>query len=380
METRVLTPTELLNKIEQKSYWVFRNMHFMGYTRENTLRMTLTGKYLRYPVDEIESEDARVNYKGSIGGATFTLASSDQEFIADRIMKGMFPMTMGTAGPKFGFGDTNLNIDLGIVAEWMFIPKDNAEGDWTGGFRFWKAYPDTEATPIELKGSKTEWQETAVTLKGKPDLNKPPDQHYGEFGNLNAEDIHPLAIGLIMSPYFLQIPVVTLPEFEMDPGSRQVLTAISIYGNETGATAKINDIAGITATATTFPYDTLSVPGGIVPGNLIKIEDELIYVLDVDETDILDCVRGVGTARAAHVDDSDIQVISDPSYYDETQVVDWTSDTPGAATVGDTRGKLDTGQKGLVTHVAPGTAQISVSKTTTTGTATSQATLVTTNA
>lgn len=369
--------TEDINLI---SYEITFGGESLGLTTNGTTQISVNGSFIE--VNNVEQLRGLAKLWRS--GWEISVTTEMKDTSLSKISELAFPGELvETSGGKTAYYIGNKIVDLNDFAQELRLHPvgfdvSNTELDWT----FFQAL---FTAPVELAGSNEDHQTLSVTFRIIPDGTKNSEKCFGVFGNWEISQTAPKGVWIGLSER-VQVPALHIPATTLEPGSADKLEGFEGDGDSSGETAAINQGAGLLAnrTDTSIPYDTLTAANAVVTGDYIQLggaTGEVMFVTDVvistTTTGTITATRGVwGTTVAVHADSANIDILENPNVLRITQSTAsaWASDDATDVTVGDTFSS-STNDKGLISHVSSGTADITV----TFGTVSSPAITVTSN-
>ncbi len=345
-------------RVVKRQYDLYLNGTFIGFTLEGATNVTIGKNNVN--VDDSEQIAAVLKTFSRLGTITVdtTLLELDFERLNQFYMKGLLTQQ---ATNKYSLGYQE--IDQKDSANNFILrmhPTQLADSDYTGDVLFHQVAITSDITIPSSRDTKVEFPLQFTVF---PDLDRDTDAAYGVFGDWTASDSDPSFIYLTTTKTAIA-PYKHVPAISLDTGSNTDIQAIATYASTTTSTAALNEAAGITATDTSFDYDTASPDNAISDGDIIQIGTELIYVDSVSASSAtagtLTVVRGVGgSTAAAHLDNAVITVMDvDFPNVTQTDGSSFTSGTPAAATVGDTAFGSGDNRRGRIVHVAAGSSNV----------------------
>lgn len=359
------------NADRQNIIKVTRNLFFkgvdLGFIKPNSQKVRVNGAIQTAEVDQIAATIAKAVLNGFAPELEVTLMRTDIDFIAGVILQGMTGYRYGTNGPLYGFGNPEIDMDL-LAGELMSIPKNNAAGVRTNSIRMGLAYPSPET--IELLMGKGQFQEIPLKFVVLPDLEEDIWFQMMQMGNLDAENLAPLAVFLQTSTPFIK-GAKSLTAMTLSVAEQQQLQAYRLDGVGSGVVADLG--AGINSTDTVVPYVNASQNNPFIKGQLVRIggpSGELAVVDGVAPTTLLTgnltLIRGAyNNSNAAHLVGAEIEIMKNVYRVNFTQMANFSSDQPTRVKVGNVAGNLGLDQKGVISHA--GTAGLAVIKATVQG-------------
>lgn len=337
-----------LSLTTKDTYYLFIDGANAGYFTPDTLE--INGELMTdiLSVDQIEQEDARIEYKLIDPTINVTFAQDGLALLYNLLMPLLVGFRAGVDGPAFGWGDLKVSAESASF-KLELIPVSNEPGSKLKSYRMQNAYLPAQ-TIAQLKG-KGRFGTLPVIFKSKFDKDAPRGFEYLWHGNLNAEGDAPRGIILTASNRQRPEPAVSLPTMGIAAGTFDRLNSWLYYSSAGSVTAEIDDAGDITNIQTDITYNALA-GGEFVAGNIINIEDEDMYIISKTDT-VLTVVRAYGgTENVAHVDGLTITLRTTVYFWPGNNIVSYNSTSPANMTVGDVVGATDATEKGRLTNVS----------------------------
>lgn len=325
----------------------------LGFVKPDSLKVKINGVIQTAEVDQIAATVAKAVLNGFAPEVEVTLMRTDNDFIGGVLLQGMVGYMAGTNGPKYGFGNPEIDMDL-IAGELLLVPKNNPPGTRTNSIRVALAYPSPDT--LELAMGKNNFQELPLKFIVLPDLEADLFFQMMEMGNIDAEGLAPLGVFIQTSNPFRtgarSLRTMGLTKFE-----KQLLQAYRFDGAPSGVTALLN--GAVTAGASTLSYDTASQNNPFVVGQTLRIitggTPEFYEVTAVNPatptSGTLTVVPGAfGSGEIAHNDNDTIEILKNVFRVNFTQQAIWATTDATRVAVGNVPGDLGDNRKGLVRH------------------------------
>lgn len=291
---------------------------------------------------------------------TMEMKRSDYDFL--------FSTLLGTRATAVTDGSNTVyyigtkTVELTDIADTLRLRVSGAGSDRSRDVTFWKAAPKFENT--QLTGSRDAAQVVQLDWVIFPDLSQSAGREVGAFGDTSVIETDPDYVW-ISTGKTAQIPEVHLAALTLSVvGQLEQVQAYSVQTSDDSITAAINEAGGVSATDVEFDYDTLSGATNINAGSYIKVNSEIIYVgsstaSSATAGNVAGLVRGVwGTSATGYSNNDTITLQTSIGIQNRTDDATWASSSASNVTVGNTfQGTGDAG-KGVVEHVATGSANI----------------------
>lgn len=311
-------------------------------------------------VDQIEGTVKSFS-KGFVVNVTATFANTSIERIYGKLMQNK--AVLQSDGTNRYYSLRNIKVDNTADAKALILhPSDLPSTDKSKDYYLPLAFP--ELPDFVINGSRDTVQQMQVTFVVFPDLNN--NNEVLRAGDWTVTPTDPdyafIATG---SPF--QVPAKSLLALDVEAGEKQQISAGIVYSANSTVTAALNDAGGLTATATSLPFDTLSSDNAIQEGSYLELDNggsqEVVYVSSItyatSTTGTATIARGIwGTSGIVLVDNDTITIKNTPAITNATDIVTWASSSASNVTVGNVRGASDATKKGVIAHVAAGSANI----------------------
>ena len=298
-----------------------------------------------------------------------TLQEISYAELYSRILQGQTGLVIDGVKKAYD-GDTSpVNMTRDISGELRLIPLAAPAGDLSECITMWKAAPQVD---LKLAGDRTKYQTVDVEFMAYPDSTRkragfPFSAAYFRLGDPTAIASDPDYIGFTFGDQPVA-PYKHTPAFSIDAGDKKKTFAYGAFtaNKVAGNTVALNG-AIATVTQTSVVYQTKTIAGESLTGQYVIVDSEILYVtLDTQSTTTtgtLTVVRAALFSTAATHLTATVCTQQDPLSLAVIPVTDratFASGTPATATVGDSSstGSLVFGDKGLVTHVAAGTTNV----------------------
>jgi len=264
-------------------------------------------------------------------------------------------------------GDTTpVNMNKDVAGQLTLIPLSAPANDLSEAQTLWKAAPLVD---IKFASDRTKYQSVDVEFIGYPDplrvnTDFPYSNGYFCIGDPTAVETDPDALGFVFGDE-PKAPYIHNPAGTMYVGDKKRFT---IYGAWRMASANyvlINDPAGITATATTIPYDNKQVAEDLTGKYLINGSSAWYIVADSGGTsaagNLTVVPRALFSVAAIKADNAQLDVV-DPESLAILPMTDscaMVSSDPTKATIGDS---VSDGSKARAEALAAGTTNLTAQK------------------
>jgi hypothetical protein len=291
-----------------------------------------------------------------------------------RILQGQSALIVDGTKRAYDFDTVPVNMNRDVAGQLRLVPLGAAPGDLSECITIWKAAPQLD---LKLAGDRTKYQTVDAEFMAYPDPTRaragyPISAGYYRLGDPTALDSDPDFIGAVFGAQPVS-PYKHTPAVSIDPGA-----AVKSFwwgankAAKAGSTLTINNGAGYTATATSLVYDGKLVSGESFTGGFVELPSgEVVFcVLDTQATGTtgtMTVIRAALFSTAAAIADNDTCQLLDPlsiAVRPVTESAVMASSAPGVATVGNSAstGSLVFGDKGLITPVTPGVANMTAQK------------------
>lgn len=352
-----------LDAISLNQYQVFFDDLNLGYIVDGTLTVGVAGQYTEVNnVNQFEGTIKMWN-RANIPSVSFSVFSNDVDTMRTKLMKGQVQSeTFSDGTSKIGFGVETIGSDsfAGVL---LMTPYPAPSGyDYASDFRFTKAVLRIDYDNI-IASSKESPAEVPITVTMLPDTTQATGFEYGVFGNWQASSSTPLGVSITAYQYALSDdPRISLTAATLLADELQRLECHAHYGTVSSTATAINNGAGYSATDTSIVVDSVS---GIAAGDFIRITtsgpvQEYARVSAVTTgTNTLTVERNaLGSTAQTIADDDVVTLITNVSTVNVRDGATWASSDATKATVGNTYQGSGSANKGVIAHVATGSANI----------------------
>ena len=347
-----------LDAIELAQYEIYFDDLSLGYLVDGSLSVAVAGNYTNVEtVNQFEGIVKQWN-RAVIPTISFSVFANSVEYLRTKLMKNQVESeTFSDGSSKIGLGVKTRSSTTyeGVL---LMTPYPAVSGDYSKDIRIPKAVVQINFDNI-IAGSKENPAELAVTVNALPDTNQATGFEYATLGNWSRSSDTPLGVSIATYQYILSDSArMSLGALTLRNDEEHRLECHIHYGTVASSlTTEINNGAGYTATDTDLVVDSVT---GITAGDFFKINSEYVRVSAINTgTSTLTVERNaLGSTAGSISDDDDLFAVSNLSSEMGRDKATWASSDATKATVGDTYQGSGTANKGVIAHVATGSANI----------------------
>lgn len=264
-------------------------------------------------------------------------------------------------------GDTTpVNMNRDVAGQLTLIPLSAPANDLSEAQTLWMAAPMLD---IKFASDRTKYQSVEVEFIGYPDplrsnTDFPYANGYFRIGDPTALETDPDAIGCVIGDE-PKAPYIHTPAASIYVGDTKRITWYGAYRQASANYVLVNSGGGITATATTIPYDNKQVAVDLTGYYIINGTAAWYIVADSGGTaaagNLTVVPRALYSIAASKADNAQLDVVDPNSLavLPVTDAVDMASSDPTKATIGNF---VSDGSKSRLTGVAAGTTNITADK------------------
>lgn len=263
---------------------------------------------------------------------------------------------------------TPVNINRDVAGQLTLIPLSAPADDLSEAQTLWKSAPLIDA---KFASDRTKYQSIEVEFVAYPDplqvdTDYPFSNGYFCIGDPTATATDPDAVGCVIGDE-PAAPYIHTPAYTMYVGDVKRLTFYGAWRAISGITIATNDVGGVTATATTIPYDGKTSAIDLTGYYIKKNGANTCWYVTADSGgtaaagNLTVVPRALYSVAASLANDDVIDVIDPDSLavIPVTDGSDMASSDVTKATVGNS---FSDGSKGRVTGVAAGSTNITAEK------------------
>lgn len=355
-----------------RQYDVYWGDTKLGFTAENSVSIPLQGVFTDVLSDQVEGPNDIIP-RGVIPGdnISMVLQNSDTDFINGTLLFGQLEIISSGSKIAGGLGFKIRDSD-DIVQRLRFHPTGVDQNITDDDIIFHKAFP---LPNFELTSSKDKIQELSINFRAKPDNDQPVGFQYGIIGPWDLTQGTPAYVAItlaernVVNSAGLTLPVMNINALTLSANQTDRLFGKKVFMQNGTVTMQVNNSGTYTAGATSIGFDTLSSANAISAGDYIEINNgsstEIAFVTNVvftsTTTGTIDLIRGVPTGTGiSGVDDDVFTVKVGVGIQAARDDGTWASSSPSNVTGGNTFPGTGTTKKGVIDHVAAGSANITV--------------------
>ena len=297
-----------------------------------------------------------------------TLLEVDYASLYGRLLAGQAEQVVDGANRALDFDTVPTNMTRDVAGELRLVPLRAAAGDLSEAITIWKTAPQID---LRLIGDRTKYQSIDVEFFAYPDPTRsragyPLSAGYFRIGDPNAVATNPTTIGYVAGNVPVA-PYISTPAASLKQGDQKQFFAFGAWhADAAGKTMLVNNVGGYTASDTSIDYDSKAVSGEDYTGKYARIGTEIVYiVLDNMSSGVAGTLTVKRAARftvAASMSDSDTITVQDDASLAVINITEravHASSAPNIATIGNSAsGSTPFGNKGLVSHVSAGSANM----------------------
>jgi phosphotransferase system HPr-like phosphotransfer protein len=348
-----------LDAISLNQYQVFFDDLNLGYIVDGTLTVGVAGQYTEVNnVNQFEGTIKMWN-RANIPSVSFSVFSNDVETMRTKLMKGQVSSeTFSDGTSKIGFGVETIGSDV-FAGVLLMTPYPAPSGyNYGSDFRFTKAVLRIEFDNI-IASSKETPAEVPLTVTMLPDTTQPTGFEYGVFGNWQASSSTPLGVSITSYQYALSDdPRISLTAATLLNDELQRLECHAHYGTVSSTATTTSGTASATATSIAVVSAT-----GIAAGDFVRITtsgpvQEYARVSGVSGNTLTVERNALGSTAQSVGSGDAVTLITNVSTVNVRDGATWASSDATKATVGNTYQGTGTANKGVIAHVAAGSANI----------------------
>ncbi len=352
-----------LDAIELAQYQVFFDDLNLGYIVDGSLSVAVAGNYTNVEtVNQFEGIVKQWN-RANIPTIGFSVFANSVEYLRTKLMKNQVEAeTFADGSSKIGLGVKTRSSTTyeGVL---LLTPYPSVAGDYSKDIRIPKAVIQINFDNI-IAGSKDSPAELAVSVNALPDTSQPTGYEYATLGNWSRSSDTPLGVSVSTYQYVLSDDArMSLGALTLRNDEKHRLECHIHYGSiSTSVVTAINFGAGYSATDTSLVLDSVT---GISSGDFVRITtsgpvQEYARVSNVDGgTNTITVERNaLGSTAQAIADGDAVALVTSVSSEQGRDKATWASSDDSKVTVGNTFQGSGAANKGVVSHVASGSSNI----------------------